>query len=75
MKLLKGDLIQAFGVTEDQMEKAAAMLGRNEKTEKSGNSSAWLPKDYQTENQGDSAEEKEVFFINTGNTKQVPHLK
>ena len=27
----EGDLIQAFGVTEDQMEKAAAMLGRNKK--------------------------------------------
>ena len=34
------ELIQAFSVTEDQMEKAAAMLGKNEKTEKSGLSSA-----------------------------------
>ena len=34
-EISKGDLIQAFGVTEDQMEKAAAILGRNEKTEKS----------------------------------------
>ena len=39
-KISKGDLIQAFGVTEDQIEKAAAMLGRNEKTKRLGNSSA-----------------------------------
>ena len=39
-EITEGDLIQAFGVTEDQMEKAAAMLGRSKKTEKLGNSSA-----------------------------------
>ena len=39
-EITEGDLIQAFGVTEDQMERAVAMLGRNEKTEKSGNLSA-----------------------------------
>ena len=39
-EITEGDLIQAFGVTEDQMEKAAAMLGRSEKHEKLGNSSA-----------------------------------
>ena len=39
-EITKGDLIQAFGVTEDQMEKAAAMLSRSEKTKKLGNSSA-----------------------------------
>ena len=39
-EITEGDLIQAFGVTEDQMEKAAAMLGRSEKTEKWGNLSA-----------------------------------
>ena len=32
-EITEGDLIQAFGVIEDQMEKAAAMLGRSEKTE------------------------------------------
>ena len=31
-EITEGDLIQAFGVTEDQMEKAAAMLDRSEKT-------------------------------------------
>ena len=36
-EITEGDLIQAFGVTEDQMEKAAAILGRNKKTEKLGN--------------------------------------
>ena len=39
-ELTKGNLIQAFGVTEDQMEKAALMLSRSESTEKLGNSSA-----------------------------------
>ena len=34
LQITEGDLIQAFGVTEDQMEKAAAMLGRNKKTKK-----------------------------------------
>ena len=32
--------MQAFGVTEDQMEKASAMLVRSESTEKSGNALA-----------------------------------
>ena len=39
-EITEGDLIQAFGVTEDQMEKAATILNRNERTKKSGNSSA-----------------------------------
>ena len=38
--ITEGDLIQALCVTEDQMEKAAAMLGRSEKTKKSENSPA-----------------------------------
>ena len=33
-EITEGDLIQAFGVTEDQMEKAAALLGKSNKTEK-----------------------------------------
>ena len=39
-EITEGDLIQAFGVMEDQMEKAATILGRSEKTKKLGNSSA-----------------------------------
>ena len=39
-EITEGDLIQAFSVTEDQMEKAAAMLGRSKKTKKLGNSLA-----------------------------------
>ena len=39
-KITENNFIQAFGVTEDQMEKAASMLSRNENTKKSGNSSA-----------------------------------
>ena len=41
-EITEGDLIQAFGVTEDQMEKAATILSRSERTEKSGHSSASL---------------------------------
>ena len=39
-EITEDDLIQALGVTKDQMEKAAAMLGISERTKKSGNSSA-----------------------------------
>ena len=39
-EITENNFIQAFGVTEDQMEKAASMLSRNENTEKSGNLSA-----------------------------------
>ena len=39
-ELTEGNLIQAFSVTEDQMEKAASILIRNEGTEMLGNSSA-----------------------------------
>ena len=39
-EITEGDLIQAFSEAEDQMEKAATIMSRNEKTEKSGNSSA-----------------------------------
>ena len=38
-EITEGNLIQAFGVTEDQMEKAAEMFGRS-KTKKLGSSSA-----------------------------------
>ena len=61
--------VQAFGVTEDLMEKAATILSRNEGTKKLGNSSAWLAKNYKDEEVGDSMVEKEIFFINTGKTK------
>ena len=36
----ENNFIQAFGLTEDQMDKAAAILDRKESTKKSGNSSA-----------------------------------
>ena len=39
-EIMESNLIQAFGVTEDQMDKAASMPSRNENTEKSENSSA-----------------------------------
>ena len=65
-ELTESNLIQAFGVTEDQMEKAALMLSRSEDTEKLGNSLAWLAKDYRDEDVGNSMTEKRVFFINTG---------
>ena len=39
-EITENNFIQAFGVTEDQMEKAASMLSRSENTEKLVNSSA-----------------------------------
>ena len=39
-EITESNLIQAFGVVEDQMEKAASLLNRSEFTEKLGNSSA-----------------------------------
>ena len=57
-EITEADLIQAFGITEDQMEKAATILGRREKTEKSGTLSAWLVKDYKNEDTDNSTAEK-----------------
>ena len=70
-EITEGDIIQAFGVTEDQMQKAAEILDNDKKTEKLGNSSFWLPKGYGLESYINSAEkeDKEVLFIHTGNTK------
>ena len=39
-EITENNFIQAFGVTEDQMEKAALMLTRSKNTKKLGNSSA-----------------------------------
>ena len=36
-EITKGDMTQAFGVTEEQMQKAAEILGKNERSEKLGN--------------------------------------
>ena len=67
--ITESHLIQAFGVTEDQMEKAASLLNRSEFTKKLGNSSAWLAKNIDNEEVSNSTVEKEVFIINTGKTK------
>ena len=39
-EITENNIMQAFGVTEDQMDKAMAMLVRSESTKNSGNSSA-----------------------------------
>ena len=39
-KITENNFMQAFGVTKDEMEKAASMLEGNESTENSGNSPA-----------------------------------
>ena len=39
-EITENNFMQAFGVTEDQMEKAASILNGSESTEKLGNSSA-----------------------------------
>ena len=36
-EITEGDMMQAFGVTEDQMQKAAKILGKNKWTKKLGN--------------------------------------
>ena len=38
-EITEGDMIQAFGVTEDQMQKAAEILCKDENSKKLGNSS------------------------------------
>ena len=68
-EITENNFIQAFRVTEDQMEKAAAMLSRNENTKKSGNLLAWLARNTETEEVSNSTVEKEVFVINSGKTK------
>ena len=62
-EITEGDLIQAFGVTQDQMEKAATILSRNERSKNLGNSSAWLVENYKDEDTGNGTVEKEVFFL------------
>ena len=39
-EITENNFMQAFGVTEDQMDEAASMLERSESTKNSGNSSA-----------------------------------
>ena len=39
-EITENNFMQAFGVTEDQMDKAASMLERSESTKNSGNLSA-----------------------------------
>ena len=39
-EITENNFMQAFGMTEDQMDKAAEILDRSESTENSGNSSA-----------------------------------
>ena len=39
-KITEENFMQAFGISEDQMEKASSMLGISESTKNSGNSSA-----------------------------------
>ena len=48
-KITEGDLVEAYGITRDQMIKAGEILGKNKNTEKLGNSSAWLTKEYSPE--------------------------
>ena len=39
-EITENNFMQAFGITEDQMDEAASILERSESTKKSGNSSA-----------------------------------
>ena len=60
-------MVEAFGITKDEMVRAAEILTKDENTEKLGNSSAWLAKGYEPENY--QSAEKEVMFIQQGCTK------
>ena len=68
-EITENNCIQAFGMTEDQMDKAAAMLSGSKSTKKSRKSSSGLARDTKTEEVSNSTVEKEVFIINTGKSK------
>ena len=65
------DLVEAFGISKDQMVRAAEILAKDKMTEKSGDSSLWLPKGYGPESYNKDVDigKKEVLFIQTGSTK------
>ena len=60
-EITEGELVDAFGVTKDQMVRAAEILAKDKNTKKLGNSSAWIVKEYEPENY--QSTEKEVMFI------------
>ena len=68
-EITENNFMQAFGVTEDQMDKAASMLERSKSTKNSGNSSALLVRDIENKEVSDNTVEKKVFVINTGKSK------
>ena len=69
-KITEGELVEAFGITKDQMVRAAEILAKDKNTKKLGNSSAWLAKVYESENyQSADTSNKEVMFIQQSNTK------
>ena len=68
-KIMEDNFMQAFGISEDQMEKASSMLGISESTEHLGNLSVWLVRDDENKEVSKDTVEKEVFVINTGKTK------
>ena len=67
----RGNLVEAFGITMDQMMRAAEILTKDESTEKLGHMSAWLTKGYEPGSYNKDADngEKEVLFIQMGSTK------
>ena len=66
-EITKGELVEAFGVTKDQMVRAAEILIKDKNTEILGNSSAWLANGYEPKNY--QIAEIEAMFILQGNTK------
>ena len=69
-KITEGDLIEALGVTKNQMAKAAEILAKDKNTKNLGNLSAWLAKWYNPENyQSADINKKEVMLIQQGGTK------
>ena len=70
-EISEGDLVEAFGITKNQMTRAAEILAKDKNTEKLGDLSFWLTKGYRPESYNKSADSsnKEVLFIQTGSMK------
>ena len=77
MKSPERDMIQAFGVTEDQMEKAAEILGKDEKTEKVREFVILTTKegvDLRATTAVQRKQRRKYYSYNQG-IQKVPHLK
>ena len=68
-EMTEENIMQTFGISEDQLNKATSILERSESTKNSEYSSACLVKDNVNKEVSEDTVNKEVFVINTGKTK------